>query len=87
MYSLCRGALGKTKSTTAYITSLHIVGENNVGGFEVGSLNPDRQIGIIKSPSNSGYTVITYDSISMTPFGTTSTPNCLYVSPSGLFQT
>ena len=33
MYSLRRGAPGGAKSTTACITSLHVAGENNIGGF------------------------------------------------------
>ena len=33
MYSPCRGAPGRAKSATACITSLRVVGENNIGGF------------------------------------------------------
>ena len=33
MHSSCRGAPGGAKSATAYITSLRVAGENNIGGF------------------------------------------------------
>lgn len=47
MYSSHRGAPGGAKSATAWITSLHVAGENNLAVF-----NSDRQTGKFNSLSN-----------------------------------
>lgn len=55
MYSSHRGAPGGAKSATAWITSLHVAGENNLAVF-----NSDRQTGKFNSLSNFLVPVIRY---------------------------